>query len=344
MKAMILKKIGPVEEKPLEMQDLPIPQLGPRQIRIKISACGVCHTELDEIEGRLQSKLPIIPGHEVVGAVEALGHGANKFKLGDRVGIAWINSACGKCDFCKRGNENLCSEFRGTGCDANGGYAEYTVVHEDFAYPIPEGLSDSQAAPLLCAGAIGYRALRLTNLRDGQILGLFGFGASAHIVIQIVKYKYTNSKVFVFSRPGQTKHQSLAKQLGADWIGATGDNPPAKLNCAIDTTPAWTPIVEALRVLEKGGRLVINAIRKEKKDLDSLLNLEYHTHLWMEKEIKTVANITRTDAQEFLPLAAEIPIKPQVQEFKLEQANEALILLKQGKIQGASVLAMPGRQ
>jgi len=341
---MILRKIGPVEEKPLELLDLPIPQPGPCQIRIKISACGVCHTELDEIEGRLQPKLPIIPGHQIVGTVEALGHGANKFKLGDRVGIAWINSACGKCDFCKRGNENLCSEFQGTGCDVNGGYAEYTVVKEDFAYPIPDSLSDSQAAPLLCAGAIGYRALRLTNLRDGQILGLFGFGASAHLVIQVVKYKHPNSKVFVFSRPGQTKHQSLAKQLGADWVGATGDNPPAKLNCAIDTTPAWKPIVEAMRVLEKGGRLVINAIRKEKKDQDAVLNLDYPTHLWMEKELKTVANITRRDAEEFLPLAAEIPITPEVQEFKLEQANEALVLLKQGKIQGAGVLIMPDRR
>ncbi len=340
MKAMILRKIGPVEEKPLELQDLPIPQPGPGQIRIKISACGICHTELDEIEGRLQPKLPIIPGHQIVGTVEALGHGANKFKLGDRAGIAWINSACGRCDFCRQGNENLCSEFQGTGCDVNGGYAEYTVVKEDFAYPIPDSLSDSQTAPLLCAGAIGYRALRLTNLRDGQVLGLFGFGASAHIVIQIVKYKYPKSKVFVFTRPGQQEHQRLAKKLGADWIGSTGEIPPNKLNCAIDFTPAWKPIVEAMRILEKGGRVVINAIRKENRDKDAVLNLDYPTHLWLEKELKTVANITRRDAEEFLPLAAEIPITPEVQEFKLEQANEALILLKQGKIQGAGVLIM----
>jgi propanol-preferring alcohol dehydrogenase len=340
MKAMILKKIGPVEKEPLELQDLPAPQPGPHQIRVKISACGVCHTELDEIEGRLQPKLPVIPGHQIVGTVEALGYGADKFDLGERVGIAWINYACNRCDFCRQGNENLCSEFQGTGCDADGGYAEYTVVQQDFAYPIPERLSDFQGAPLLCAGAIGYRALRLTNLRDGQILGLFGFGASAHIVIQIVKYQYPNSKVFVFTRPGQTKHQSLAKQLGADWIGATGDNPPSSLNCAIDFTPAWKPIIEAMRVLEKGGRLVINAIRKEKEDLNYVLNLDYPTHLWLEKELKTVANITRRDAEEFLPLAAEIPITPEVQKFGLEQANEALILLKQGKMQGAGVLIM----
>ncbi len=341
MKAMILRRIAPVEEEPLELEDLPTPQPGPGQIRVKISVCGVCHTELDEVEGRLQPRLPIVLGHEIVGSVESLGYGANKFKLGDRVGIAWINSACGRCHFCRDGNENLCSEFQGTGCDANGGYAQYTVVSEDFAYPIPDRISDSQAAPLLCAGAIGYRALRLTNFRDGQILGLFGFGASAHIVIQIVKYKYPNSKVFVFTRPGQQEHQDLAGKLSADWVGATGDNPPEKLNCAIDFTPAYKPIVEALRALEKGGRVVVNAIRKEKRDKDNLLNIDYPIHLWMEKELKSVANITRSDAEEFLPLAAEIPIIPNIQEFKLEQANKALLLLKRGKIQGAGVLKMP---
>ena len=341
MKAMILKKISPIEKGPLEMVDLPAPSPNPGEILVKVSVCGVCHTELDEIEGRLQPKLPIILGHEVVGRVEKLGSKVAKFKKGDRVGIAWIHSSCGKCSFCREGRENLCAEFQATGCDANGGYAEFTTVLEDFAYLIPKRFSDSQAAPLLCAGAIGYRALRLTELQDGQILGLYGFGASAHIVIQIVKYKYPNSKVFVFTRPQQKEHQNLAKRLGADWIGVTGDTPPRKLNCAIDFTPAWKPIVEALRVLEKGGRVVINAIRKEEKDKDSLLKLNYKKHLWMEKEVKSVANITRKDAQEFLPLAAEVPILPKVQEFKLEEANRALILLKQGKIQGAGVLLMP---
>jgi len=341
MKAMILRKVAPVEEEPLALEDLPAPQPGHRQIRIKISVCGICHTELDEIEGRLSAKLPIILGHQIVGQVDALGYRANKFKLGDRIGIAWINYSCGRCHFCQQGNENLCSEFQGTGCDANGGYAQYTVVCEDFAYPIPDRLSDSQAAPLLCAGAIGYRALRLTNLQDGQTLGLFGFGASAHIVIQIAKYKYPNCKVFVFTRPEQKEHQNLAIKLGADWVGAMGDNPPDKLNCAIDFTPAWRPIIEALRVLEKGGRVVINAIRKENRDKNALMEVDYPTHLWLEKKLKTVANITRSDAQQFLPLAAQIPIVPEVAEFKLEQANEALILLKQGKIQGAGVLKIP---
>jgi len=338
MKAMVLQKTAPIENNPLELKDLPVPQPSKKQVRVKITTCGLCHTELDEIEGRLEPKLPVILGHEIVGKVESLGAGASKFRTGDRVGIAWINSACGKCDLCLRGYENLCPDFLGTGCDVNGGYAEYTVVSEDFAYLIPDRFSDSSAAPLLCAGAIGYRALRLTGLRDGQVLGLLGFGASAHIVIQIVKHKYPNSKVFVFTRPGQKEHQALAVKLGADWAGATGEIPPEKIHCAIDFTPAWKPIVEALKVLERAGRIVINAIRKENKDQESLLQLDYSAHLWLEKEIKSVANITRRDAEEFLPLAAEVPIIPEVQEFELKQANEALNLLKQGKIQGAGVL------
>jgi len=338
MKAQILKQVAPIDDMPLELVDMPTPQPKPGEILVKVSACGVCHTELDEIEGRLKPKLPVILGHEIVGRVEKPGAGANRFNTGDRVGIAWIHSACGKCNFCRGGEENLCPDFQGTGCQADGGYAQYTVVSEDFAYPIPERFTDSQAAPLLCAGAIGYRALKLTTLQDGQALGLFGFGASAHIVIQLAKYKYPKGKVFVFTRPGQKEHRALAKKLGADWTGATGETPPQKLNCAIDFTPAWGPIVAALKALENGGRLVINAIRKEEKDKKSLLELDYSGHLWCEKEIKSVANITRQDAQEFLPLAARIPIIPEVQEFKLQEANQALILLKKGKIQGAAVL------
>jgi propanol-preferring alcohol dehydrogenase len=340
MKAMVLEKTGPIEKNPLKLVERQIPEPADGQVLVKVSACGVCHTELDEIEGRLRAELPIILGHEVVGIVERPGPGATKFKPGERVGIAWINSACGKCDFCRAGYENLCPDFKGTGCDANGGYAQYTTVTEDFAYPIPQSVSDSAAAPLLCAGAIGYRALRLTGLRDGGVLGLFGFGASAHIVVQIVKHRYSASKVFVFTRPNQKSHQALAAKLGADWVGATGDFPPIKLNCAIDFTPAWGPVVRGMEYLERGGRLVINAIRKEQTDIDSLRQLDYSRHLWLEKELKSVANITRADAAEFLPLAAEIPIVPQVQEFDLEQANEALVLLKQGKMQGAGVLRM----
>ena len=321
---------------------------------MKITVCGVCHTDLDEAEGRLAAKLPVVPGHQIVGHIEALGPGASptrspaaprpsgpgagRFKPGDRVGIAWFHSADGTCEFCRTGNENLCVRFRGTGCDADGGYAEYVVAPQESVYPLPTQFTDVQAAPLLCAGVVGYRALRLTNLRHGQVLGLFGFGASAHILIQVVKHKFPNSRVFVFTRPGQKEHQEMAKTLGADWAGATGDDPPASLDAAIDFTPTWGPIVEAMRVLKPGGRLVINAIRKEDRDKDALLRLDYATHLWREKEIKSTANVTRRDAREFLPLAAEIPIKPQVQEFPLEQANEALLSVKEGKTQGAAVL------
>ncbi len=338
MKAMVLSRVGPIESRPLELRDVPTPKLQANEIRIRISVCGVCHTDLDEAEGRLEARLPVIPGHQVVGHVEALGPGASALDPGDRVGVAWIYSADGVCEFCRDGTENLCPQFRGTGCDANGGYAEFVVVPQASAYRIPEQFTDVEAAPLLCAGVIGYRALRLTNLRNGQVLGLFGFGASAHIVIQLVKHKYPDSRVFVFTRSGQKEHQEMAKRLGADWVGATGDDPPAGLHAAIDFTPAWAPILEAMRVLRPGGRLVINAIRKETRDKDALLQLDYATHLWREKEIKTTANVTRQDAREFLPMAAEIPIRPQVQKFPLEQANEALLLVKQGKMQGAAVL------
>ncbi len=338
MKAMVLARTGPIETTPLELREVPVPQPHRGEVRIKITACGVCHTELDEIEGRLEAKRPIIPGHQVVGRVDALGPDTTRFKPGDRVGVAWIYSACGDCPFCRAGNENLCPQFRGTGCDADGGYAEYMVVPEPSAYPIPEVFTDVQAAPLLCAGVVGYRALRLTNLQDAQVLGFFGFGASAHILVQVARHKFPNSKLFVFTRPGQREHQELALRLGADWAGATGDEPPARLHAAIDTTPAWTPIVAAMRALAPGGRLVINAIRKEDRDKDALLRLDYPRDLWLEKELKTVANVTRRDAREFLPLAAEVPIRPQVQEFALEQANDALRLVKQGKTQGAAVL------
>lgn len=333
MKAMVLKEISAIEKEPLKMIDLPNPVPGTKQILIKVSACGVCHTELDEIEGRIRPKLPIVLGHEIVGRIERLGSGASKFNVGDRVGIAWINSACGKCPFCRAGNENLCLEFKGTGCHADGGYAQYTVVSEDFAYFIPERFYDSEATPLLCAGAIGYRDLRLSGIRKGQTLGLFGFGASAHIVVQIAKY--WGCEIFVLTR--SEEHRNLAKKLGATWTGAPEDEPPKKLNCAIDFTPVGKTVPNALRVLEKGGRLVIAVIRKR----NPIPPLDYAELLWDEREIKSVANITRKDVQDFLPLAAEIPIVPEVQEFELEEANKALISLKQGKIQGAAVLKMP---
>jgi propanol-preferring alcohol dehydrogenase len=339
MKAMVLDRICNLaeEREPLRLTEVPVPVPAEDGILVKVSACGVCHTELDEIEGRTPpSLLPVIPGHQIVGTVEALGKSAGRFRLGDRVGIAWIHSACGTCRFCIDSRENLCADFAATGRDANGGYAEYTTVSENFAYRIPNIFTDMEAAPLLCAGAVGYRSLRLTGLSNGQNLGLVGFGASAHIVLQMVRHRYPDSKVFVFSRtPGE---REFAAELGTFWAGGFEDALPEKLNCAIDTTPAWEPIVSVMKLLERGGRLVINAIRKEEADKGSMLKLDYPRDLWMEKEIKSVANVTRRDVDEFLQLASEIPIRPEVQEFELHEANRALIELKQRKIRGAKVL------
>ena len=341
MKAQVLNKINKMTEKanPLELADMPIPVPEENEILVKVSACGVCHTELDEIEGRTPPpRFPVIPGHQIVGRVKERGSKAGKFQIGDRVGIGWIHSACGKCEHCQKENENLCDKFQATGRDVHGGYAEFTAVPEDFAYKIPDVFSDFEAAPLLCAGAIGYRSMKLTGLKDGQNLGLTGFGASAHLVLKMVKHRFPSSHVFVFAR--SEKERAFAMELGAVWSGPTEQESPQKLKAIIDTTPAWKPVVEALKNLEKGGRLVINAIRKEDSDKDFLLNLEYPTHLWFEKEIKSVANVARTDIIEFLNLAAEIPIKPEVQIFSLNEANMALRELKEGKIRGAKVLKM----
>jgi len=321
MKAMLLKEISPIEKEPLQFVDLPTPAPRPKEILVKVSACGICHTEIDEIEGRLPPHLPIILGHEIVGSVEGSGSGVTKFTRGDRVGIAWIHSACGKCQFCQGGVENLCAEFEGTGCDAHGGYAEYTVVSEDFAYPIPQRFSDAEAAPLLCAGAIGYRDLVISEIRKGQSLGLYGFGASAHIVIQVATY--WGCEVFVFTR--SEEHRGLAKKLGAVWTGKPEDEAPEKLQCAIDFTPVGETVPLALRALEKGGRLVMAVIRKR----NPVPPLDYAQLLWDEKEIKSVANITRKDAREFLSLAAEIPIIPEVQKFR-ERSKPGLNLVETG--------------
>ncbi|MGO9015516.1 MAG: zinc-dependent alcohol dehydrogenase family protein [Dissulfurispiraceae bacterium] len=339
MKAMVLNRVSYFERnsQPLELIDMPLPVAGEKEILVKVTRCGVCHTEIDEIEGRTAPPhFPIVLGHQIIGRVERTGSRAERFDIGERVGIAWINSACGKCKFCLEGNENLCAQFMATGRDSNGGYAEYTVVSEDFAYRIPDIFSDAEAAPLLCAGAIGYRSLKLTGLQDGENIGLTGFGASGHLVLKILRYKYTNSRVFVFSRT--TEEREFARELGAFWTGDTEDEPPEKLTAIIDTTPAWKPVVKALRSLEKGGRLVINAIRKEERDKESLFDIDYPRDLWMEKEIKSVANITRKDVEEFLALAAEIPIKPEIQEYALDDANKALLELKERKIRGAKIL------
>ena len=327
MKAMVLKEIASLEEveTPLQLADLPVPDPKPGEVLVRVAACGVCHTELDEIEGRTApDRLPVVLGHEVVGRVERLGQSVTKLKEEDRVGIGWIHSSSGQPD------ENLSPEFRATGRDVNGGYAEYMTV--------PDVFSDAQAAPLLCAGAVGYRALKLTNLQNGELLGLTGFGGSAHLVLQMVRYEFPETKIYVFARDATARE--FATHLGATWAGDTTDRSPEQLHAIIDTTPAWKPVVEALHNLRPGGRLVINAIRKEDFDKEYLFNLSYHEHLWLEKEIKTVANVTRYDIAEFLSLAAQIPIEPEIQPYPLEEANQALIELKRGGVQGAKVLVI----
>jgi len=336
---MILKAISAFAQNPAPLvpAELSEPVPGEGEILIAVSACGVCHTELDEIEGRTPPPaFPVIPGHQVVGTVAARGPQAGRFRIGERVGVGWIHSACEACDACRAGNENLCAEFRATGRDVNGGYAEFMTVPEAFAYAIPGLFSDGEAAPLLCAGAIGWRSLRLSGLKDGGSLGLTGFGASAHLVLLTVRHRFPRAQVFVFAR--SERERAFARDLGAAWTGTTDEAPPEKLQSVIDTTPAWKPVVEALRHLTPGGRLVINAIRKEEGDKTELLRLDYPSHLWMEKEIKSVANVSRNDIREFLELAAEIPLRPTVEEYPLAEANRALADLAAGKLRGAKVL------
>ncbi len=339
MIAMVLRSIQTFDRyaSPLVREHLPDPIPADNEILIRVSVCGVCHTELDEIEGRTPPpRLPVVLGHQVVGNVEKVGKKASRFRIGTRVGVAWIHSACGKCKHCLSGNENLCPQFQATGRDKNGGYAQYMTVQESFAYLIPSALTDAEAAPLLCAGAIGYRSLCLTNLQDGQTLGLMGFGASGHLILKIVNFHFPSTKVFTFSR--SVEEREFARSLGAVWSGDISDISPEKLDSIIDTTPVWRPVVEALKNLEAGGRLVINAIRKEEFDKNYLLKLDYSTHIWLEKEIKSVANVSRQDVSDFLRLASEAGIRPEVQEYPLEEANRVLLDLKQGKIRGAKVL------
>jgi propanol-preferring alcohol dehydrogenase len=319
------------------MKGLAVPQPGPGQVRIKVATCGVCRTELDEIEGRSPPRaLPVVPGHQIVGRVEAHGAGATRFAPGERVGVAWIFSACGTCQYCRSGSENLCPDFTATGRDVDGGYAEYVLAPEAFAYPIPEGLDDAVVAPLLCAGAIGFRALRLAGIEDGQSLGLSGFGASGHLVLSIARHLYPRSAVFVFAR--SPTERAFALELGADWAGDFSEPAPTPLQAVIDTTPAWLPVRTSLAALAPGGRLVINAISKSEADKHALADLDYTRHLWLEKEIKSVANITRRDVTELMDVAVAAGIRPQVSEFPLEDANAALLELHRGDVRGAKVL------
>jgi len=341
MQAQILKQCQPITKGngPLVLQEVDAPRPGRGEVLLRVLACGVCHTELDEIEGRTPPAfLPMILGHQVIGEVVDRGEGVQGSFIGTRMGVAWIYSACGTCEFCGRGLENLCPGFQATGRDAHGGYAEYMVAPADFVHPIPDVLDTVQAAPLLCAGAIGYRSLSLTGLENGQALGLTGFGGSGHLVLHLVRHLFPDSPVHVFARSPEQRRFAL--ELGAAWAGRSDDKPPTPLDAIIDTTPVWKPVIDALAVLKPGGRLVINAIRKQEDDRSRLLELDYERHLWMEKEIKSVANVCRSDVRRFLTLAAEADIRPEVRTYPLSRANEALFELKKGNFRGARVLVM----
>lgn len=333
MKAMQLQTISRVTpgSRPLVPVDLPRPEPRGREVLLRVRACGVCHTELDEIEGRTAPpRLPVVPGHEVIGEVVECGAGARRFQAGERVGVGWVHHSSGDLD------ENLSRQFAATGRDVDGGYAQYMVVSEEYAYPIPEAFSDAEAAPLLCAGAVGYRALMHCGLSDGHGLGLMGFGASGHLTLQLARHLYPHSMLCIFAR--DPRDRDFALELGASWAGEIDQQPPERLHAIIDTTPAWLPVIASLAALRPGGRLVINAIRKEDGDKHRLIELDYAEHLWMEKQVVTVANITHHDLSAYLPLAAEAGLHPTVNTMPLEQANEALCKIKAGGNLGALVL------
>ena len=329
MKAQVLYATAPIHLAPLEFGEYPQPEVAPDDLLIAVRVCGVCHTDLHVIEGDLSApKLPLIPGHEVVGVVEAVGERVTRFRVGERVGVTWLHDACGECEYCRRGQENLCEAAHFTGYTANGGYAEYMTVPEKFAVPIPDRFSDVEAAPLLCAGVVGYRSVRLADLHPGERLGIFGFGASGHIVIQIARH--WGCEVYVFTRSAQ--HQQHARELGAAWVGTAQERPPHPLDRAILFAPAGWLVPLALEHLRKGGTLSINAIH-----MSPIPEMPYGV-LWHERTIRSVANVTREDAAEFMPLAAEIPIHTDTQTFDLDAAHRALQQVKASAVNGAAVL------
>ena len=331
MRSMLLERPQPVADSPLLLRDLPTPTPGNGEIRVRVRCCGLCHTDLHTVEGDLQlPKLPVVPGHQIVGLVDALGPGAKIFKKGDRVGIPWLHSTDNQCGYCRRGLENLCDQAQFTGYHVDGGYADYTTVHENYAYPIPEVFSDENAAPLLCAGIIGYRSYRLSGVAPGQRLGLYGFGASAHLVLQLARHQ--GCEVYVFTRT--PIHREFGQRLGAAWVGSAEDTPPHQLDAAIIFAPAGALVPPALRVLRKAGTLALAGIT-----MSSIPSMDYAL-LYHERVIRSVANSTRQDAREFLQLAAEVPLETEVELFDLEQANQALQALKKSEIKGAAVLRM----
>jgi len=330
VRAMQLKNPGPVDEGPLAEADLTQPAPGPKEILVRVGVCGVCHTDLHTVEGELDlPKLPVVPGHQVVGVVEETAEGANRFEPGERVGLAWLYDTCGDCRFCESARENLCPKARFTGLNVNGGYAEYVKVKEDFAYPIPQGYQDHEAAPLLCAGIIGYRALRLSGIAEGGRLGLYGFGASAHLAIQIARH--WGCEVYVYTRT--QSHRDLAEELGAVWVGGAEDDPPQKMDSSIIFAPAGPLVPRAMEQLDKGGRLALAGIY-----MTPIPEMDYTRHLYHERSITSVANSTRQDGEELMSLAGEIRIQTHTEVFPLEEANRVLQKLKKSDIEASAVL------
>lgn len=332
MRAMVLEALKPVEADPLELRDIPVPKIGPEDVLVRVRCCGVCHTDLHVVTGELPGRRsPLVPGHEVVGTVARAGERAGRFKIGQRVGAAWLRSACGECRFCRSGRENLCETAEFNGYDADGGYAEYMALPERYAYAIPDRFGDEEAAPLLCAGIVGYRALRLSGIGPGGTLGLYGFGGSAHIGLQIAKHR--GARVFVFTR--SEEHRRLARELGADWTGSAKDEPPAKLTNAIIFAPVGGLYLEALRVMDRGGTVVSAGIH-----MSPIPEMDYDSYLYHERRMLSVANATRKDGEELLAVAAEIPVRTAVRTFPLDAANDALKLLRAGQVNGAAVLKL----
>jgi propanol-preferring alcohol dehydrogenase len=333
MYCMVLNSPKPVANSPLKWAEFPDPMPGSGQIRVRVHTCGVCHTDLHTVEGELiPPTYPVIPGHQVVGQVDKLGEGVTSWKIGDRVGLAWLHHACGHCEYCLRRQENLCQRIEFTGFHVPGGYAQYTIVHQGFAYAIPEDFSDRDAAPLLCAGIIGFRSFRLSNIQPGQRLGLYGFGAAAHICLQIAKH--WNCQVYVFTR--SEEHSKLALDLGAAWVGDAKSTPPKLLHSSIIFAPAGWLVPEALRVLDSGGTVALGGIH-----MSPIPELDYAKHLYHEKILRSVANSTRKDGEDLLKIAQEIPIRTQTELFPLSDANLVLQRLKAGAINGAAVLEIP---
>lgn len=325
MRAMILE----AQRQPLRLADIPEPVPGPEQILIKVSACGVCRTDLHILDGDLTGpKLPLVPGHQIVGTVLRLGPDSEGFNLGDRVGVPWLGWTDGECRYCLSDRENLCDKARFTGYDIDGGFAEYAVADHRYCFPIPEGFSDLQAAPLLCAGLIGYRSLRMTG--EAERLGLYGFGASAHIVCQLAKF--LGRRVFAFTKPGDEEGQAFARGLGADWAGGSDEPPPEELDAAIVFAPVGPLMIDALKASAKGARIVSAGIHMS--DIPAFPYAE----LWGERALMSVANLTRQDGREFLELAPKVPVHTKVTEYPLERANEALDDIRSGRLVGAAVL------